>query len=160
MGGVFPELKKQQNLAENVIREEENSFLKTLDQGLALLNSLLANTTDNEISGSKAFELYDTFGFPLDLTALIGRERGFQVDEAGFAVEMEKQKARSQADAASSSDDWQVLLQDQVEEFVGYDLLETEVKITRFRKVTSKKRGTCINWFLLTRLFIQKEVVK
>ena len=141
MGGVFPELKKQQNLAENVIREEENSFLKTLDQGLALLDSLLANTTDNEISGSKAFELYDTFGFPLDLTALIGRERGFQVDEAGFAVEMEKQKARSRADAASSSDDWQVLLQDQVEEFVGYDLLETEVKITRFRKVTSKKEG-------------------
>ena len=141
MGGVFPELKKQQNLAENVIREEENSFLKTLDQGLALLNSLLANTTDKEISGPKAFELYDTFGFPLDLTALIGRERGFQVDEAGFAVEMEKQKARSRAAAASSSDDWQVLLQDKVEEFVGYDLLETEVKITRFRKVTSKKEG-------------------
>ena len=141
MGGVFPELKKQQNLAENVIREEENSFLKTLDQGLALLNSLLANTTDKEISGPKAFELYDTFGFPLDLTALIGRERGFQVDEAGFAVEMEKQKARSRAAAASSSEDWQVLLQDKVEEFVGYDLLETEVKITRFRKVTSKKEG-------------------
>ncbi len=141
MGGVFPELKKQQNLAENVIREEENSFLKTLDQGLALLDSLLANTTDKKISGSKAFELYDTFGFPLDLTALIGRERGFQVDEAGFAAEMEKQKARSRAAAASSSDDWQVLLQDQVEEFVGYDLLETEVKITRFRKVTSKKEG-------------------
>ena len=141
MGAVFPELKQQQNLAVNVIREEENSFLKTLDQGLALLDSLLAGTKDKEIGGAKAFELYDTFGFPLDLTALIGRERGFSIDEAGFAVEMDKQKARSRAAAASSSDDWQLLLENQVEEFVGYDLLETEVKITRYRKVTSKKEG-------------------
>ena len=142
MGTVFPELKKQQNLAVNVIREEENSFLKTLDQGLVLLDTLLANAQDKQISGAKAFELYDTFGFPLDLTALIGRERGYTVDEAGFALEMEKQKARSRAAAASTSDDWQVLFDDQVEEFVGYDLLETDVKITRYRKVTSKKEGT------------------
>ena len=142
MGDVFPELKKQQNLAVNVIREEENSFLKTLDQGLILLDTLLINTQNQQISGAKAFELYDTFGFPLDLTALIGRERGFTVDEAGFAVEMEKQKARSRAAAASTSDDWQIIFDDQVEEFVGYDLLETDVKITRYRKVTSKKEGT------------------
>ena len=142
MGGVFPELKKQQNLAVNVIREEENSFLKTLDQGLVLLDTLLANAKDKQISGAKAFELYDTFGFPLDLTALIGRERGFTVDEEGFTVEMEKQKARSRAAAASTSDDWQVLYEDPEVEFVGYDLLETDVKITRYRKVTSKKEGT------------------
>ena len=141
MGAVFPELKKQQNLAVNVIREEENSFLKTLDQGLVLLDTLLANADNKEINGSKAFELYDTFGFPLDLTALIGRERGFSVDEAGFSTEMEKQKARSRAAAASSSDDWQILQEDQIEEFVGYDLLETDIKITRYRKVTSQKVG-------------------
>ena len=141
MGAVFPELKKQQNLAVNVIREEENSFLKTLDQGLVLLDTLLANADNKEINGTKAFELYDTFGFPLDLTALIGRERGFSVDEAGFSTEMEKQKARSRAAAASSSDDWQILQEDQIEEFVGYDLLETDIKITRYRKVTSQKEG-------------------
>ncbi len=141
MGAVFPELKKQQNLAVNVIREEENSFLKTLDQGLVLLDTLLANADHKKIKGAKAFELYDTFGFPLDLTALIGRERGFTVDEDGFSIEMEKQKARSRAAAASSSDDWQILQEDPIEEFVGYDLLETDIKITRYRKVTSQKEG-------------------
>ena len=141
MGAVFPELKKQQNLAVNVIREEENSFLKTLDQGLVLLDTLLANADHKKIKGAKAFELYDTFGFPLDLTALIGRERGFTVDEEGFSIEMEKQKARSRAAAASSSDDWQILQEDPIEEFVGYDLLETDIKITRYRKVTSQKEG-------------------
>jgi len=92
MSLVFPELNKQQKLAENVIREEETSFLKTLDQGLVMLNSLLI-TSDNEIlSGKKIFELYDTFGFPLDLTALIAREKKFKIDEEGFNDEMKKQK--------------------------------------------------------------------
>jgi alanyl-tRNA synthetase len=141
MSLVFPELNKQQKLAENVIREEETSFLKTLDQGLVMLNSLLI-TSDNEIlSGKKIFELYDTFGFPLDLTALIAREKKFKIDEEGFNDEMKKQKKRSRADAASSSGDWKIILDDDVKEFVGYDILETDVKITRYRKLNNQKDG-------------------
>jgi len=141
MSGFFPELKKQQKLAENVIREEEASFLKTLDQGLIMLDSLF-NLSDNKIlSGKKIFELYDTFGFPIDLTALIAREKQFKIDENGFNNEMKKQKERSRADAASSAGDWQIILDDDVEEFVGYDILETDVKITRYRKLKNQKDG-------------------
>ena len=138
---VFPELEKQKNLALNVIREEETSFLKTLDQGLTLLDTLLASTKDMKIDGAKVFELYDTFGFPLDLTALIARERGFSIDEEGFDSQMKKQKERSRAASVSVTDDWQVLYEDEVEEFVGYDLLSTQVKITKYRKVNTKKDG-------------------
>ena len=138
---VFPELEKQKNLALNVIREEETSFLKTLDQGLTLLDTLLASTKDMKIDGAKVFELYDTFGFPLDLTALIARERGFSIDEEGFDSQMKKQKERSRAASLSVTDDWQVLYEDEVEEFVGYDLLSTQVKITKYRKVNTKKDG-------------------
>ena len=138
---VFPELEKQKNLALNVIREEETSFLKTLDQGLTLLDTLLASTKDKKIDGAKVFELYDTFGFPLDLTALIARERGFSIDEEGFDSQMKKQKERSRAASVSVTDDWQVLYEDEVEEFVGYDLLSTQVKITKYRKVNTKKDG-------------------
>ena len=138
---VFPELEKQKNLALNVIREEETSFLKTLDQGLTLLDTLLASTKDKKINGAKVFELYDTFGFPLDLTALIARERGFSIDEEGFDSQMKKQKERSRAASVSVTDDWQVLYEDEVEEFVGYDLLSTQVKITKYRKVSTKKDG-------------------
>jgi alanyl-tRNA synthetase len=138
---VFPELEKQKNLALNVIREEETSFLKTLDQGLTLLDTLLASTKDKKINGAKVFELYDTFGFPLDLTALIARERGFSIDEEGFDSQMKKQKERSRAASVSVTDDWQVLYEDEVEEFVGYDLLSTQVKITKYRKVNTKKDG-------------------
>ena len=138
---VFPELEKQKNLALNVIREEETSFLKTLDQGLTLLDTLLASTKDKKINGGKVFELYDTFGFPLDLTALIARERGFSIDEEGFDSQMKKQKERSRAASVSVTDDWQVLYEDEVEEFVGYDLLSTQVKITKYRKVNTKKDG-------------------
>ena len=138
---VFPELEKQKNLALNVIREEETSFLKTLDQGLTLLDTLLASTKDKKIDGAKVFELYDTFGFPLDLTALIARERGFSIDEEGFDSQMKKQRERSRAASVSVTDDWQVLYEDEVEEFVGYDLLSTQVKITKYRKVNTKKDG-------------------
>ena len=138
---VFPELEKQKNLALNVIREEETSFLKTLDQGLTLLDTLLASTKDKKIDGAKVFELYDTFGFPLDLTALIARERGFSIDEEGFDSQMKKQKERSRAASVSVTDDWQVLYEDEVEEFVGYDLLSTQVKISKYRKVSTKKEG-------------------
>ena len=92
MGEAFPELKREQKLAFNVIREEENSFLKTLDQGLLLLDAILKGTKGKELDGAKAFELYDTYGFPYDLTALIASERGFTVDEEGFKASMEQQK--------------------------------------------------------------------
>tara|TARA_B100001057_G_scaffold332804_1_gene333261 strand:- start:11201 stop:13807 length:2607 start_codon:yes stop_codon:yes gene_type:complete len=141
MSNFFPELKKEQKLSENVIKEEELSFLKTLDQGLTMLNSLLKSSKNGILNGKKIFELYDTYGFPIDLTALIARENKFDVDENGFAEEMKKQKERSKADAASSVDDWKVILDDDFEEFVGYDLLETDIKITRYRKLNNKKDG-------------------
>jgi len=141
MGEAFPELKREQQLAFNVIREEENSFLKTLDQGLVLLESIMTNSKAKNIKGSKVFELYDTFGFPFDLTALIANEKGYNVDEVGFQKAMEVQKTRSRVAAASKAGDWIVLQEDNVEEFVGYDYLNIKVKITRYRKMTSAKEG-------------------
>ena len=141
LGKAFPELIKEQQLAFNVIREEEASFLKTLDQGLLLLQTLLKNAKNKEIDGIKAFELYDTFGFPFDLTALIASERGYTVDEKGFKSAMETQKARSRAAAATKSGDWVLLKEDDAEEFVGYDHLKTQIKITRYRKMSSAKEG-------------------
>ncbi|MGY8923062.1 MAG: alanine--tRNA ligase, partial [Flavobacteriales bacterium] len=141
MGEAFPELKREQQLAFNVIREEENSFLKTLDQGLVLLESIMTNSKAKNIKGSKVFELYDTFGFPFDLTALIANEKGYNVDEFGFQKAMEVQKTRSRVAAASKAGDWIVLQEDNVEEFVGYDYLNIKVKITRYRKMTSAKEG-------------------
>ena len=141
MGTAFPELIREQQLAFNVIREEENSFLKTLDQGLVLLESIMANSKTKNIEGSKAFELYDTFGFPFDLTALIASEKGFSLDEAGFQQAMEVQKTRSRAAAASKAGDWIILQEDNVEEFVGYDHLNAKVKITRYRKMMTAKEG-------------------
>ena len=141
MGEAFPELKREQQLAFNVIREEENSFLKTLDQGLVLLESIITNSKAKNIEGSKVFELYDTFGFPFDLTALIANEKGYNVDEVGFQKAMEVQKTRSRVAAASKAGDWIVLQEDNVEEFVGYDYLNIKVKITRYRKMTSAKEG-------------------
>ncbi|MDG1342279.1 MAG: alanine--tRNA ligase [Flavobacteriaceae bacterium] len=141
MGTAFPELIREQQLAFNVIREEENSFLKTLDQGLVLLESLMTNSKSKKIDGSKVFELYDTFGFPFDLTALIAGEKGFSVDEEGFQKAMEVQKKRSRAAAAAKAGDWVILQEDNVEEFVGYDHLSVKVKITRYRKMTTAKEG-------------------
>jgi alanyl-tRNA synthetase len=141
MSEFFPEIKSQQTLVTNVIREEEASFLRTLDQGLQLLENVMNQTTGTEISGEKAFELYDTFGFPIDLTALILRERGYQLDEAGFEKAMQEQKSRSRAASEVSTEDWSVLIPGNVEKFVGYDQTENEVKISRIRKVDSKKDG-------------------
>ncbi|WP_369752484.1 alanine--tRNA ligase [Flavobacterium sp. WC2409] len=141
MGEFFPEIKSQQNLVTNVIREEEASFLRTLDQGLQLLENVFTETKGKEVSGAKAFELYDTFGFPKDLTALILRERGLELDEAGFDIAMQEQKARSRAASEVSTEDWSVLIPGNVETFVGYDDTEADVKITRIRKVDSKKDG-------------------
>ena len=141
MGTVFPELIKEKQLAFNVIREEENSFLKTLDQGLYLLETILTNSKSKKIEGSKAFELYDTFGFPFDLTALVAGERGFIIDKEEFNKAMEVQKTRSRSAASSKAGDWIILMEDNVEEFVGYDHLSAQVKLTRFRKMTTAKKG-------------------
>ncbi|PKV65861.1 alanyl-tRNA synthetase [Polaribacter sp. Hel1_33_96] len=141
MGAAFPELKAQKQLIENVIKEEETSFLRALDQGLILLDGIVSSAETKEISGDKAFELYDTYGFPIDLTALILSEKGYTLDEKGFEIELQKQKNRSRAASEISTDDWTILNDDAVEEFIGYDALETNVKITRHRKVTSKKDG-------------------
>lgn len=141
MGEFFPEIKSQQQLVTNVIREEEASFLRTLDQGLQLLDNVIAQTSGSEVSGAKVFELYDTFGFPKDLTALILKEKGFSYNEEEFEVELQKQKTRSRAASEVSTEDWSVLIPGNVETFVGYDKTENEVKITRIRKVDSKKDG-------------------
>ncbi len=141
LGSVFPELKAQQQLIINVIKEEEQSFLKTLDQGLLLLDNIIQQTEGTIVSGEKAFELYDTFGFPIDLTALILSEKGLSLDEKGFDTELQKQKDRSRAAAQVSAGDWQVLNDTTEENFIGYDLLRAEVKLTRYRKVNSKKDG-------------------
>lgn len=138
MGSAFPELRAQQNLIQNVIKEEEQSFLKTLAQGLVLLNQLIASNKGKELSGAKAFELYDTFGFPVDLTALILSENNMTLNEAGFNAEMEQQKSRSRAAAQVETEDWIELRSDDEEEFLGYDTLQTSVRIVRYRKVTTK----------------------
>ena len=141
MGEFFPEIKSQEQLVTNVIREEEASFLRTLEQGLQLLDKVVAETTGKEVSGAKAFELYDTFGFPIDLTALILREKGYSFNETEFELELQKQKSRSRAASEVSTEDWNVIIPGNVETFVGYDQTENDVKITRIRKIASKKDG-------------------
>ena len=138
MGDAFPELKNQQDLIRNVIKEEEQSFLKTLSQGLVMLEQLMKSNAGKQLSGAKAFELYDTFGFPVDLTALILSENNMTLDEDAFATEMAQQKARSRAAAQVETEDWIDIREDDEQEFVGYDILTTPVKIVRYRKVTTK----------------------
>ena len=141
MGEAFPELRSQRSLIENVIREEEQSFLRTLDQGLVLLENIIEKTEGKTVSGKKAFELYDTFGFPIDLTALILRERGYDLDEKEFNEELQQQKNRSRAASVVTAGDWQILGNEEEVPFIGYDEMEAEVKLTRYRKVDSKKDG-------------------
>ncbi len=141
MGQAFPELKEQHQLIENVIKEEEHSFLNTLEQGLVLLDTIVRKTDEKEVDGRKAFELYDTYGFPIDLTALILGEKGFSLDEEGFNTAMQEQKDRSRSASEVSKEDWVILMNDVEQEFVGYDLLEADVKLVKYRKVTSKKEG-------------------
>jgi alanyl-tRNA synthetase len=131
---VFSELESQKDYVSKVIFEEETSFLRTLEKGLKRIEGL------RSISGEQAFELYDTFGFPLDLTSLIARERGFSVDEDGFKVEMEKQKSRSKVDAAKETGDWILVGKDAKSEFIGYDDLEAEVKVIKYRKLKQKNK--------------------
>ncbi|MBC73768.1 MAG: alanine--tRNA ligase [Muricauda sp.] len=141
MGKAFPELKEQYQLIENVIKEEESSFLSTLEQGLVLLDSVIKSSKDKTIAGDKAFELYDTFGFPIDLTSLILEEKGYQLDTEGFEKALKAQKDRSRAASEVSKDDWNILMTDTEQEFIGYDSLEANVKLVKYRKVTSKKDG-------------------
>lgn len=143
MGGHYPELESQRELIEKVIREEENAFLRTLDKGIKLLDRIIVKTKAENfvtIPGNVAFELYDTYGFPLDLTELILREQGLVVNRREFQAEMDAQKARSRSAASVDTDDWIELLGDDTQEFVGYDYLEVEVKIARYRKVVTKNR--------------------
>ncbi|KAF2333408.1 alanine--tRNA ligase [Flavobacterium nitrogenifigens] len=141
MGESFPEIRTQKALCSNVIREEENSFLKTLDQGLVLLDAVISNNNTDTVDGKKAFELYDTYGFPIDLTALILSERGLKLDEEGFQEQLQLQKERSRAASKVTAGDWNVLVEDDIQEFVGYDRLSQQVKITKYRRVESAKDG-------------------
>ena len=143
MGDSFTELKQQKGLIQKVIREEENSFFRTLEQGLRRMDHVINNTKlahQNIIEGFIVFELLDTYGFPVDLTSLIARENGLEIDEKGFDEELEKQKTRSRSATAIETDDWIIVREDNVEEFVGYDLLSTHVKILKYRKVSQKKK--------------------
>ena len=143
MGHQFPELKKQQTLIERVIEEEEASFLRTLATGINLLDRVIAKVgKGGVISGKDAFELYDTFGFPIDLTELIAREQGVEIDLAGFEKELQAQKERSRNAAAQDIDDWQEIMPIEQCEFVGYDTLTAPIKIARYRRVTSKNKTT------------------
>jgi len=142
MGGAFPELVKQQDLVVNVIREEEDSFLRTLETGIKMLDTIIDDTKQKngtEVSGSVAFELYDTFGFPLDLTELILREQGLSVNREGFELAMEAQKNRSRSATQLETGDWIEVQQAEGDGFVGYDTLEAIIKINRYRKVKGKK---------------------
>ena len=141
MGEAYPELQAQQELIGRVMKEEEDSFLRTLDKGINLLNGDMDELKAHEktvLDGVSAFRLFDTYGFPLDLTELICRENGYTVDEKGFDEEMQKQKARARNAAAVENGDWEVLREGE-QEFVGYDYTEYECHILRYRKVTQKK---------------------
>jgi len=142
MGGQFPELKAQQTLIEKVIEEEEMSFLRTLATGIGMLESVIAKVGDGKISGKDAFLLYDTYGFPIDLTELIAREHGVDVDLAEFEKELQAQKERSRNAAAQDVDDWKEIVPIKQSEFVGYDMLECDVRIARFRRVQTKNKTT------------------
>ena len=141
MGEAYPELQAQQELIGRVMKEEEDSFLRTLDKGINLLNGDMDELKAHEktvLDGVSAFRLFDTYGFPLDLTELICRENGYTVDEKGFDEEMQKQKARARNAAAVENGDWEVLREGE-QAFVGYDYTEYECHILRYRKVTQKK---------------------
>ena len=141
MGEAYPELPAQRELIMRVIKEEEDSFLRTLENGIRMLDGAIAAAKaagKTEIDGKEAFVLYDTYGFPLDLTELILKENGMTLDQAGFDREMQAQKERARNAAATSADDWTVVSEGEPE-FVGYDLTECATRILRYRKVSQKK---------------------
>ena len=138
MGHQFPELVAQQTLIERVIEEEENSFLRTLATGINLLEGVIKKSTNGKISGKDAFVLYDTYGFPIDLTELIAKEQGVVVDIEEFEKELQIQKERSRNAASQDIDDWQEVMAISESEFIGYDNLEADIRIARYRRVKSK----------------------
>lgn len=133
---VFPELHQQLDFVRKVIQEEEDSFLRTLEKGLRKMEEL-TKSTEKTIKGAEAFELLDTYGFPIDLTRLIAREKGFSVDEAGFEKEMQQQKERSRAATAVDAEDW-IVLRDGASEFIGYTNLDSITEVVKYRKVKGK----------------------
>ena len=140
MGQFFPEIEKQGKLVTEVIKEEEISFLRTIENGLVRVQKLIEQTIakgEKVLPSEEVFELYDTYGFPDDLTRIIAEEKGLTIDEAGFEAEMQKQKQRSKKDSAAKVYDW-VILSETPETFVGYDQLSNDVKITRYRKIENK----------------------
>ncbi len=142
MGEAYPELVSQRTLIEKVIKEEEEAFLRTLETGIKLLDGVISDTKKEgkqQIDGVKAFTLFDTFGFPLDLTELICRENGLTVDEAGFNAEMQKQKERARNAAATEATDW-ITLREGETEFVGYDQLQCQTEVLRYRQVKQKNK--------------------
>ncbi len=144
MGDAFPELKQQNELIYKVIKEEEISFFRTLEQGIRRMDTTMEDAKSKGLSvldGETVFELYDTYGFPLDLTSLIARENDLSIDEDGFNKALTIQKDRSRAATSMETGDWTVLIEDHVEEFVGYDFLEVEVQIVKYRKVTQKNKS-------------------
>ena len=142
---VFPELQQQVDFVTRVVREEEEAFLRTLEKGLRRIEELISASTGT-IEGTAAFELYDTYGFPIDLTRLIASEKGLTVDEKGFEDEMKKQKDRSRAATAVDAADW-VVVQEGANQFVGYDSLETKTNVLKYRKVTAKGKEA-YQWIL------------
>lgn len=135
---VFPELHLQLEFVSKVVKEEEDAFLRTLDKGLKRMDDIITNATGKQIEGKAAFELFDTFGFPIDLTRLIAAENNFAIDEAGFDAEMQQQKNRSRAATTMDTEDWVEADPDALQEFVGYDSLEVKTKVIKYRKVKAK----------------------
>ena len=138
---VFPEVKEQEAFIKKVILEEENSFLATLEKGLQRMDELMQSCSGKDIQGELAFELYDTFGFPIDLTRLIAKEKGYQIKEDGFEKALQEQKTRSKAATTLDTDDWQILDNETKNVFVGYDTLETSTSVLQYRKVSAKNKS-------------------
>ncbi|MFT4878886.1 MAG: alanyl-tRNA synthetase, partial [Flavobacteriales bacterium] len=138
MGPFFPELNNQKSIIHRVIKEEEESFLRTLDKGITRLEKMMANEESAVLDGVAVFELFNTYGFPKDLTALIAGEKGMSIDEVAFDAKLDEQREESRADGKIQSDDWIILKEDESEEFVGYDRTDVPVFITRYRKITQK----------------------
>jgi alanyl-tRNA synthetase len=140
---VFPELKAQESFVQKVVKEEEDAFLRTLEKGLKRIDDIISETKGNVVNGKAAFELFDTFGFPIDLTRLIAIENKLTVDEVGFEAEMKQQKERSRAATTIDTEDWMDVIANNTVEFVGYDATEANSKVVKYRKVNIKGKQGC-----------------